>query len=70
MFLAAMRHILTLYGAEVRGALALADSPLGRVRAVLAGACQPSHTAAAEARVKQAPRIRLCRAAGVAPLRG
>ncbi len=35
MFLAAMRHILTLYGAEVRGALALAEGPLGRVEAVL-----------------------------------
>ena len=35
MFLAAMRHILTLYGAEVRGALALAEGPQGRVRAVL-----------------------------------
>ncbi|MFA9231879.1 MAG: transcriptional regulator BetI [Microgenomates group bacterium] len=36
MFLAAMRHILTLYAAEVRGALALADGPEGRLRAVLA----------------------------------
>ena len=36
MFLAAMRHVLTLYGAEVRGALALAEGPQGRVRAVLA----------------------------------
>ena len=36
MFLAAMRHILTLYGAEVRGALALAEGPEGRIRAVLA----------------------------------
>ena len=36
MFLAAMRHILTLYGAEVRGALTLADGPQGRLRAVLA----------------------------------
>lgn len=36
MFLAAMRHILTLYGAEVRGALAAADGgPEGRVRAIL-----------------------------------
>ena len=35
MFLAAMRHILTIYGAEVRGALHLADSPMGRVEAVL-----------------------------------
>lgn len=36
MFLAAMRHILTLYGAEVRGALALAEGPENRLRAVLA----------------------------------
>jgi TetR/AcrR family transcriptional regulator, transcriptional repressor of bet genes len=35
MFLAAMRHILTLYGAEVRGALAAADGPDARLRAVL-----------------------------------
>jgi TetR/AcrR family transcriptional regulator, transcriptional repressor of bet genes len=35
MFLAAMRHVLTLYGAEVRGALAAAEGPEGRVRAIL-----------------------------------
>ncbi|MCX7645075.1 MAG: transcriptional regulator BetI [Rhodobacteraceae bacterium] len=35
IFLAAMRHILTLYGAEVRGALAAAEGPEGRVRAVI-----------------------------------
>jgi TetR/AcrR family transcriptional repressor of bet genes len=35
IFLAAMRHILTIYGAEVRGALAAADTPEGRVRAVI-----------------------------------
>jgi TetR/AcrR family transcriptional repressor of bet genes len=35
MFLAAMRHIMTLYGAEVRGALALAEGPQGRVEAIL-----------------------------------
>lgn len=35
MFLAAMRHILTLYGAEVRGALAVAEGPEGRIRAIL-----------------------------------
>lgn len=35
IFLAAMRHILTLYGAEVRGALSAADGPEGRVRAVI-----------------------------------
>ncbi|MCF8510908.1 MAG: transcriptional regulator BetI [Rhodobacteraceae bacterium] len=36
IFLAAMRHILTLYGAEVRGALHLATGPKSRVHAVLA----------------------------------
>ena len=36
MFLAAMRHVLTQYGAEVRGALSLAKGPEGRIRAVLA----------------------------------
>ena len=35
MFLAAMRHVLTVYGAEVRGALALADTPRARIEAVL-----------------------------------
>jgi TetR/AcrR family transcriptional regulator, transcriptional repressor of bet genes len=35
MFLAAMRHILSLYGAEVRGALALVTTPQDRLRAVI-----------------------------------
>jgi len=35
MFLAAMRHVLTLYGAEVRGALTAAKDPEARVRAVI-----------------------------------
>jgi TetR/AcrR family transcriptional regulator, transcriptional repressor of bet genes len=35
MFLAAMRHIMTLYGAEVRGALAAAEGPEGRIKALL-----------------------------------
>ncbi len=35
IFLAAMRHILTLYGAEVRGALAAAEGPHGRLKAVV-----------------------------------
>ena len=43
MFLAAMRHILTIYGAEVRGALALADSPEARIRAVLAASFSPTN---------------------------
>ena len=36
MFLAAMRHVLTIYGAEVRGALAVAQGPEERLRAILA----------------------------------
>lgn len=36
IFLAAMRHILTIYGAEVRGALTLVQGPEDRLRAVLA----------------------------------
>jgi TetR/AcrR family transcriptional repressor of bet genes len=35
MFAAAMRHILTLYGAEVRGALTMAKTPLERVEAII-----------------------------------
>ncbi len=43
MFLAAMRHILSLYGAEVRGALALASGPEQRVRAILAASFSASN---------------------------
>jgi TetR/AcrR family transcriptional regulator, transcriptional repressor of bet genes len=43
MFLAAMRHVLTLYGAEVRGALAVADGPRGRVDAVLRASFSPGN---------------------------
>lgn len=35
IFLAAMRHTLTLYAAEVRGALSTARDPRGRVEAVI-----------------------------------
>ena len=35
IFLAAMRHTLTVYGAEVRGALAMADSPQARLEAIV-----------------------------------
>lgn len=35
IFLAAMRHTLTVYGAEVRGALAMARDPRSRVEAVI-----------------------------------
>ncbi|MGD9918536.1 MAG: transcriptional regulator BetI [Paenirhodobacter sp.] len=37
IFLAAMRSILALYGAEVRGALATAHDPASRLRAIVAG---------------------------------
>ena len=43
MFLAAMRHVLTLYGAEVRGALATADGPRARLNAVLAASFSPGN---------------------------
>ena len=36
MFLAAMRHVMTIYGAEVRGALQVADGPLARLHGVVA----------------------------------
>ena len=43
MFLAAMRHVLTLYGAEVRGALAMAKGPEARLRAILAASFSPAN---------------------------
>jgi TetR/AcrR family transcriptional repressor of bet genes len=43
MFLAAMRHVLTLYGAEVRGALAAAEGPRARLSAVLAASFSPGN---------------------------
>ena len=43
MFLAAMRHILTLYGAEVRGALAAAEGAEGRIRAILRASFSPGN---------------------------
>lgn len=43
MFLAAMRHILTLYGAEVRGALAAAEGPDGRLKAILHASFSPGN---------------------------
>ena len=36
IFLAAMRHVMTLYGAEVRGALAVVQGPEARLQAILA----------------------------------
>ncbi|WP_439155677.1 choline-binding transcriptional repressor BetI [Yoonia sp.] len=35
IFLAAMRHTLTVYGAEVRGAMAMADGDLPRLEAII-----------------------------------
>ena len=35
MFIAAMRHILNIYGAQVRGALATADGPRERLEAII-----------------------------------
>ena len=35
IFLAAMRHTLTVYGAEVRGALAMAETPRDRLEAIV-----------------------------------
>ncbi|WP_112309945.1 choline-binding transcriptional repressor BetI [Pseudogemmobacter bohemicus] len=43
IFLAAMRHILSLYGAEVRGALAVADGAEARVRAILRASFSPGN---------------------------
>jgi TetR/AcrR family transcriptional regulator, transcriptional repressor of bet genes len=43
MFLAAMRHVLTLYGAEVRGALAVADGPEARVQAIVRASFTPAN---------------------------
>ena len=43
IFLAAMRHILTLYGAEVRGALAASDGPEARLRAILRVSFSPAN---------------------------
>jgi TetR/AcrR family transcriptional repressor of bet genes len=44
MFLAAMRHILSLYGAEVRGALAAAgDQPEARLQAIVRASFSPGN---------------------------
>lgn len=43
MFLAAMRHVLTVYGAEVRGALAAADTPESRARAIIRASFAPAN---------------------------
>jgi TetR/AcrR family transcriptional regulator, transcriptional repressor of bet genes len=43
IFLAAMRHTLTLYGAEVRGALHMANTPRSRVEAVIRAGFGPAN---------------------------
>ena len=43
IFLAAMRHTLTVYGAEVRGALAMADGPKARLEAIIRAGFTPSN---------------------------
>lgn len=43
IFLAAMRHILSLYGAEVRGALYLANGPEARLKAILCASFSPAN---------------------------
>jgi len=42
IFVAAMRHILTLYGAEVRGALIMAKTPRERVEAIIRASFTPA----------------------------
>lgn len=41
MFAAAMRHILTLYGAEIRGALIMAQTPRARLEAIIRASFTP-----------------------------
>jgi len=43
IFLAAMQHILTVYGAEVRGALTMADDPKARLEAIIRAGFGPSN---------------------------
>lgn len=42
MFVAAMRHILTLYGAEVRGAMVMAKTPRQRIEAIIRASFAPA----------------------------
>ena len=42
MFLAAMRHVLSLYGAEVRGALAVSNGDEGRLHAIVRASFSPT----------------------------
>lgn len=43
LFLASMRYILTIYGAEVRGALAAAATPYDRVAGIIRASFSPSN---------------------------
>jgi len=43
IFLAAMRHTLALYAAEVRGALSMACTPQDRIGAIVRASFAPSH---------------------------
>lgn len=43
MFLAAMRHVLSLYGAEVRGALTVAEGPERRLHAIVRASFSPAN---------------------------
>ncbi|WP_323786129.1 choline-responsive transcriptional repressor BetI [Thalassovita sp.] len=43
IFLAAMRHTLTLYAAEARGALAMANGPAERVEAIVRASFSPTN---------------------------
>lgn len=43
MFLAAMRHVMTIYGAEVRGALSVAQTPAERLEAILRASFGPAN---------------------------
>ncbi|MET4100651.1 TetR/AcrR family transcriptional repressor of bet genes [Roseovarius sp. MBR-78] len=42
MFAAAMRHVMSLYGAEVRGALSMARGPRARVEAIIRASFTPA----------------------------
>ena len=43
MFLAAMRHVMTIYGAEVRGALSVAQTPMERIEAIVVASFSPAN---------------------------
>ena len=43
MFLAAMRHVLSIYGAEVRGSLAVAHGPEQRLNGILRASFSPAN---------------------------